>query len=129
MHSVSAISMERLQFVRLYRSLIFVQVCKWVLCAIVMGIIVCVNGLCLQSGNGIELFDGGCTQTGQSAEDCALDLCNLCILDGVDKGILGIGGMILKLLGGVLFAERCNLIEVHLQVVCHLLRKLVLWSC
>merc|ERR1739848_778510 len=69
--------------------------CERVLCTVMMGIIVCVDGLCLKTSNRIEFLDGGCTQTCQCTENCTLDLSHLCVLDCVDESILGLGRMVL----------------------------------
>mmetsp|Transcript_4854 Transcript_4854/g.10718 ORF Transcript_4854/g.10718 Transcript_4854/m.10718 type:complete len:217 (-) Transcript_4854:184-834(-) len=90
-----------------------------------VSIIVSINGLCLQPGNGVELLDCCSPQAGQCTEHCTLDLGDLGILDGINQGVLRLRGMVLQLLGSVLLAEWRNLIEVHLQVVGHLLRQLV----
>merc|ERR1719198_1223444 len=124
---LTRLSVEGLQLVCLYGSFVLVQVCKWIFGTVVMGVIVCVNGLGFESSNGVELLDGGSTQAGERPEDSALDLRDLCILHGIDQGVLSLGGMVLQLLCCVLFAERSDLIEIHLEVVCHLFRKLVLW--
>merc|ERR1719352_22502 len=121
-------SMERLQLVSLHRCFIFVQVCEWVLGTIVMRIIVGIDRLSLQTGNRVKLLDGGSTQTSECPEHGTLDLSDLSILHGIDKSVLGLRCMILQLLGSVLLAERSNLIEVHLQVVCHFLSQLVFGS-
>merc|ERR1719310_301647 len=117
---------EGLQLVSLHRSLVFVQVRQWVLRTVVVGIIVGVDGLSLQACDGVKLLDGRGTQAGQRPEDRALDLSHLRILDGVDEGVLRLGRVVLELLGRVLLAEWRNLVEVHLQVVGHLLGQVVL---
>merc|ERR1719235_809436 len=121
-------SVERLQLVCLDWGFILVQVRKRILCAVVVRIIVSVNGLCLQSRNGVELLDGGCAQSCESTEDCPLYLGHLRVLDGVDQGVLRFGCVVLQLLGSVLLTKWCDLVEVHLQVMRHLLGQFVLWS-
>merc|ERR1719263_1985639 len=93
-----------------------------------MRIIVSIDRLSLQTGNRVKLLDGGSTQTSECPEHGSLNLSDLSILNGIDKSVLGLGCMILQLLGSVLLAERSNLVEVHLEVMCHLLGKFVLWS-
>merc|ERR1719446_235568 len=91
-----------------------------------MSVIVGINGLSLETSNGVELFDGGGSQACESTEDGPFDFRNFCILNSVNKGVLGLGCMVLKLLGSVLFAKWCDLVEVHLEVVSHFLRELIL---
>merc|ERR1719440_388611 len=124
MHSV-----EGLQLVGLDWCLIFMQVREWVLGAVVVGIIVGINCLCLETCDCIKLLDGGCAKSGQSTEHSPLDFRNFGVLDGVDEGVLGLGSVILQLLGSVLFAKRRNLVEVHFQVMRHLFGQLILRCC
>merc|ERR1719243_267037 len=121
-------SVERLQLVSLHRSFIFVQVCERVLGTIVMCIIVSIDGLSFEPGNSVKFLNRGGTQTSECPEHGSLNLSDLSILNGIDKRVLGFRCMILQLLGSVLLAERSNLIEVHLQVMSHLFRELILWS-
>merc|ERR1719263_1583377 len=93
-----------------------------------MRIIVSIDRLSLQTGNRVELLDCGRTQTRECPEHGSLNLSDLSILNGIDKSVLSFRCMILQLLGSVLLAERSNLIEVHLQVMSHLFRELILWS-
>jgi len=55
--------MERLELVRLDGSFVGVQVLQRVLGTVVVGIIVGIDGLSLQSSNGIELLNGCGTKT------------------------------------------------------------------
>merc|ERR1719240_401979 len=120
--------MEGLELIRLDRRLVFVQVSQWVLGTVMMSIIVCIDGLSLKTSDRVEFLDGGCTQACQCTEYCALDLSNFRILDCINKGVLCLGSVILQLLGGVFLTKRRNLVEVHLQVMCHLLCKFVFRS-
>merc|ERR550537_641677 len=121
-------SMEGLEFVGLHGRLVFVQVCEWVLCPVVVSIVVRIDGLCLQARDCVEFLDCGSTETSQSAENSTFNLCNLRVFNGIYKSVLGLGSVVLELLGSVLLTKGRNLIEVHLQIVCHLLGKLILWS-
>merc|ERR1719158_1169887 len=123
---VLAQSVEGLQLVSLHRSLVLVQVCQRVLCAVVVGIVVRIDGLSLKTSNGVKFFDRGGTQASESPEDSTLDFGNLGVLHSVDQGVLCLCCVILQLFGGVLLTKGCNLIEVHFEVVCHLFRKLIL---
>merc|ERR1719305_1820413 len=91
-----------------------------------MRVIVCIDGLRLQTSDSIELLNSGRTQASQCAEHRTLDLGHLCVLNCIDQGVLGLRGVVLQFLRGVLFPKWSNLIEVHLQVMCHLLRELIL---
>jgi len=104
-----------------------VQVRQRVLATVVVCIVVCIDCLSFQPGNRVELLDRGCTQTGQSAEDGAFDLSHLRILNCVNQCVLSLCGVVLQFLRGVFFPERSNLVEVHLQIVRHLLRQIVRW--
>merc|ERR1719326_158776 len=121
-------SVERFELVRLHWRLVLVQVSERVLSTVVVGIVVGINGLGLKARNSIELLDGCRTEAGQGTEYRALDLRNLSVLHGIDQGVLGLCGVVLQLLGSVLLTERSNFVEVHLQVVCHLLGKVILRS-
>merc|ERR1719321_1775964 len=119
-------SMERLELVCLNRSLVLVQVSKWVLSTIVVSIIVCINGLRLEACNCVKLLNSGSAEPRQSAKHSTFDLCNFGVFDSIDEGVLSLGCVILKLLGCILFTEGCDLVEIHLEVVGHLFRKLIL---
>ena len=67
-----------------------------------MSIIVGIDGLGLEAGDGIELLDGGGTELGQLTEDDTLDFRDLSVLDGVDQGVLCGLGVLGELVGGVL---------------------------
>merc|ERR1719158_1136376 len=88
--------MEGLELVGRDRSLVLVKVSQRVLGAVVVSIIVGVDGLRLETGNGIELLDGRGAKTGQGTEHSALDFRNFRILDGVDKGVLSLGSVLLQ---------------------------------
>merc|ERR1719217_1806955 len=60
-------------------------------------------------------------------ENCPLNFRDLGILDSINEGNLGFRRMILQFLGCVFFSERRDFIEVHLQVMSHLLRQIILW--
>ena len=60
--------MEGLELVGRDRGLVLVKVSERVLGAVVMSIIVSVDGLRLETGNGIELLDGSSTKTCQRTE-------------------------------------------------------------
>merc|ERR1719171_1418897 len=119
---------EGLELVRLHRRLVLVQVAERVLRAVVVRVVVGVDRLRLEAGDGIELLDRRGTEPSERTEDCTLDLRNLGVLDGVDEGVLRVRRVVLQLLRRVLLAERCNLVEVHLEVVRHLLRQSILRS-
>merc|ERR1719428_326884 len=89
---------EGLQLVGLHWGLILVQVRQWILGAVVVSIIVRIDGLCLQARNGVKLLDRGGAQASQRTEDRALDLRHLSVLDGVDKCVLSLRRVILELL-------------------------------
>mmetsp|Transcript_22480 Transcript_22480/g.36983 ORF Transcript_22480/g.36983 Transcript_22480/m.36983 type:complete len:237 (-) Transcript_22480:55-765(-) len=120
--------MERFEFVGLYRRLILVQMCQWVLGPVVMRVIVCINSLRLKACDGVELLDGCGTKPGESPEHGALDLSYLRILHSVHERVLRLRSMVLELLRGVLLSERGNLVEVHLQIMCHLLCEIIFRS-
>merc|ERR1719263_9757 len=121
-------SMERLKLVCLYRCLIFVQVCERILGTIMMRIIVCIDGLGLQPGNGVKLLDGRRAKACERAEHCSLNLCNLRVLYCVHKCVLCLSCMVLQLLRRVLLTKRSDFVEVHLEIMRHLLRKFILGS-
>merc|ERR1719198_442350 len=126
-HFESAL-VERLELVGLHRSLVLMEMSERILCAIVVGIVVCVNGLRLKASNCIKLLDSRCAQPCQCSEHSALDLGDFCVFHSVDEGVLCLGGVILELLCGILLTEGRNLVEIHLEVMCHLLGKLILRS-
>ena len=119
--------MERLELVGLDWGLVLVQVAEWVLGTVVVSIIVGINGLGLEAGNGIEFLNRGSTETGKCTEDRTLNLRNFRILNRIDEGILRLGGVVLELLGSVLFAEWSDLVKVHFQIMSHFLCELILW--
>merc|ERR1719326_1864771 len=114
-------SVERLELVCLHRSLILMKMGQWILSTVVVRIIVCIDGLRLEACNGIELLDRRSTETCKSPENSTFDLRDFSVLNSVHQGILGLGRMVLKFFSCVFLAKRCNLVEVHLKVVCHLL--------
>ena len=61
-------------------------------------------GLRLEAGDGVELLDRRGAEARQGAEDRALDLRHLGVLDGVDEGVLRLRRVVLQLLGRVLLA-------------------------
>merc|ERR1719221_2293176 len=67
-------SVERLELVRFHRCLVLMQVRQGVLRTIVVGIVVRIDRLSLEPGNGIELLDSCCSKARQSTEHRALDL-------------------------------------------------------
>mmetsp|Transcript_38162 Transcript_38162/g.69620 ORF Transcript_38162/g.69620 Transcript_38162/m.69620 type:complete len:222 (+) Transcript_38162:146-811(+) len=101
---------------------------KRVFGTVVVRIVVGVDGLRFKAGDRIELFDCGSTQTRQGPKDGPFDLSHFGVLHGIHKRVLCLRGMILELLGGVLFAERSNLVEIHFQVMCHLLCEIIFRS-
>merc|ERR1719263_2623385 len=126
-HRDPASSVEGLELVGLDWCLIFVKVSEWVLSTVVVGIIVRIDGLGLEAGNGVKLLDSRCSQASECSEHSSLDLSHLGILDCVHKSVLCFGRMILQLLGGIFLTERGNLVEVHLKIMCHLLCEIILW--
>ena len=77
------------------------QVSQRVLGAVVVSVIVRVDGLRFQAGDGVELLDGRRTQAGQGTEHSPLDFSDFGVLDGVDESVLGLRGVSLQLLGGI----------------------------
>lgn len=73
--------------------------------------------------DGVEFLDRGSPEAGQRPEDGTFDFRDFRVLNSVNQGILRLGGMVLKFLRGVLFSERRNFVEVHLQVVGHFVRE------
>jgi len=61
--------------------LVLVQVCE-------RGIIVCINGLGLETRNCVKLLDGCRRKASQHVENLAFDLRNLSFLESVDQGVL-----------------------------------------
>mmetsp|Transcript_1296 Transcript_1296/g.4018 ORF Transcript_1296/g.4018 Transcript_1296/m.4018 type:complete len:250 (+) Transcript_1296:51-800(+) len=120
--------MEGLQLVCLHGRLILMQVRQGVLGTVVVRIIVGVDGLRLQPRDGVKFLDGCCPEPRKGTEDRPLDLRDLRVLHGVHERVLRLRGVVLQLLGGVLLAEGRDLVEVHLQVVRHLLGQVVLGS-
>merc|ERR1719401_2009471 len=106
---------EGLELVGLNWRLIFVQMSQRILCAIMMSVIVCVNSLRFQTSNRVKLLDSRGPKPGQRAEDCTLDFRDFSVLNSIHERILCLRRMILQLFRRVLFAERRNLVEVHLQ--------------
>merc|ERR1719323_245631 len=121
------VSVEGLELVCLHRCLVLVQVRQGILRSVMVSIIVSVNSLGFKASYRIELLDGSGAEACEGTEDSALDLSHLGILHSIDQCVLRLCRMVLELLGGILFAERGNLIEVHLQVMRHLLCQIVLW--
>mmetsp|Transcript_1295 Transcript_1295/g.4015 ORF Transcript_1295/g.4015 Transcript_1295/m.4015 type:complete len:253 (+) Transcript_1295:51-809(+) len=117
--------MEGLQLVCLHGRLILMQVRQGVLGTVVVRIIVGVDGLRLQPRDGVKFLDGCCPEPRKGTEDRPLDLRDLRVLHGVHERVLRLRGVVLQLLGGVLLAEGRDLVEVHLQVVRHLLGQVV----
>merc|ERR1740130_1081355 len=121
------LSMEGLELVCLDRGLILVQVGKRILSTIVVRVVVSIDGLSFETSDRIKFFDGGSAQPSECPEHGPLNFCNLGVLHGVDECVLCLCGVVLQLLGGVLFAERRDFVEVHFQIVRHLLCQLILW--
>ena len=104
--------MERLELVRLDGRLVLVQVRERVLRAVVVRVVVRVDGLRLQARDRVELLDRRGTEPGERTEHGALDLRDLGVLNSVHKGVLGLRRVVLQLAGGVLFAEWRDLVEI-----------------
>merc|ERR1719473_1051969 len=119
-------SVERLELVRFDRCLVLMEVCQRIFCTIVVSIVVGINGLCFQTCDGIKLLDGGGTQACQGTEHCAFDLSHLSVFHCVHQGVLRLGSMVLELLRCVFLTKGCDLVEIHLQVVCHFFGKFIL---
>ena len=64
-----------------------------------------IDGLRLETGNRVELLDRRRAKPRQRAEDSALDLGHLSVLNGVHEGVLRVRGVVLELLRRVLLAE------------------------
>merc|ERR1719264_1214033 len=99
-----------------------------VLSAVVVRIIVSVDRLRLQPSNRVKLFDGCSAQPGQRPKDCSLDLCHLCVLHCIHQRVLSLRRVVLQFLCCVLLAKRGNLVEIHLEVMGHLLGQIILWG-
>jgi len=97
-----------------------------VLRAVVVSIVVRVDGLRLQASDRVELLDRRRAEARQRTEHGTLDLCHLRVLHRINERVLRLGGVVLELLRRVLLTERGNLVEVHLQIVRHLLSQLIL---
>lgn len=82
----------------------------------------------LQSGDGVELLDRRRAQAGERPEHRPLDLGDLGVLHSVHERVLGLRRVVLELLRRVLLPKRSNLVEVHLEIVGHLLGQVVLWA-
>merc|ERR1719183_1899734 len=90
-----------------------------------MRVVIGVDGLSFQASYGIKLLDGGRSQACERTEYSTFDFCHLCILHGIYEGILCLCRMVLQLFGGVFFAEWCDFVEIHFQIVRHLLGQVV----
>merc|ERR1719382_1630533 len=101
-------SVEGGVLVRNHRRLVVLEVVQRVLPAVVVLVIVLVQGLRFQASHRVELLYLCRAQPRQSAVDGTLYLCRLRVLDGVDERLLRLSGVDLKLLGGVLLPERRN---------------------
>ena len=108
-------SVEGLQLVGLHRGLVLVQVGERVLGPVVVGIIVGVDGLGLQAGDGVELLDRRGAQAGQGPEDRALDLRHLGVLHRVHEGVLGLRGVVLELVARERVRVRVRSLEMTLK--------------
>merc|ERR1719330_559378 len=117
--------MERLQLIRLYRGLILMQMGEWVLGTVVMCVVVCIDCLRLQTSNSIKLFDGCRTQASQGTEHCPLDLCDLSIFHSIDQCVLRRRSMILQLLRCIFLAKRCDLVEIHFEIMRHFCGQII----
>merc|ERR1719387_1241386 len=76
-------SMEALEFIGLHWRLILMEMRKRILCAVMVSIIVRIDGLGLQSRNGIKFLDCRSTKPGKCSKNCALNFSNLCILNSI----------------------------------------------
>merc|ERR1719171_1221262 len=119
-------SVEGLELVGLHRRLILVEVREGVFCPVVMRIVVRINGLSLKARNRVEFFDSRCAKARKRAEHCTLDLRHLGVLHGINQRVLRLCSVVLELLRSVLLTEWRNLVEVHLKIVGHLLRQVIL---
>merc|ERR1719433_1813560 len=101
-------SMEGHQLVCCNWWLINTQMLQGILVSVMMSIIVGINCLCLEPGDGVELLDLCRPQTRESAEDNTLDLSHLRILHSIHKSVLSPRCMVLQLICSILFAKRSN---------------------
>merc|ERR550514_1338883 len=97
--------------VRLHRSLVAVQRRERVLVPIVVSVIVRIDGLRLETRDGIELLDARGTQARQCTEHRTLNLSNLGVLDRIDESLLSSLSVLRQLLSGVLLSERSDLVK------------------
>merc|ERR1719313_1442525 len=104
------------------------QMGQWILSPVVMGIIVRIDSLGLQSSNGVEFLDCGSAEPGQRTEDSSLDFCNLSVFHCINEGILRLCGVVLQLFGCVFLPKGSNFVEIHLQVVGHFFCQFIFWS-
>merc|ERR1712227_498871 len=104
--------MERLELVSFNRCFIFMQMCKGILCTVMVGIVVGINRLCFKASNRVKFLDCRCAKACESPEDSSLDLCHLCVLHRIDEGVLRLCSMVLQLLRCVLLPEGRNLVEI-----------------
>merc|ERR1719262_1299562 len=104
-------SVERLELVGFHGSLVLVEVCEWVFRPVMVGIVVSVNGLRLETRDGIKLLDRGRPEAGEGTENGPLDFGNLRVLHCVHQCVLCLRGVVLELLCGVFLSERGDLVE------------------
>merc|ERR1740130_1329362 len=123
----ASISVERFELNSLDRRLVLVKMGEGILGSVVGCIVVRVNCLSFKTSDGIKFFYGGSAQPGESSEHSTLDFSHLRILNCVNKSVLSLRGMVLELLGSVLFAKWGYLVEVHFKIMGHFLCKLILW--
>merc|ERR1719359_2505893 len=126
--SQSAISVERLELVGLHWCLVLVQMRERILRPVVVCIIVGIDGLCFQTCDGIKFLNGGGAQTCQRSEHCSFDLGHLRVLHCIHKGVLSLCRMVLQLLCCIFLTKGRDLVEVHLEIVGHLLGQFILRS-
>ena len=103
--------MERLELVRLHRGLVLVQVTERVLGAVVVCIVVRINGLRLEACDRVELLDSRSAKPRERTKNRTLDLRNLCVLDGIHEGVLRVRGVVLQLLRRILLADGAILLK------------------
>merc|ERR1719191_1073587 len=94
LHGSLAINIHEL--VCLHRSLILMKMGQWILSTVVVGIIVCIDGLRFKACNGIELLDRRSTETCKSPEHSTFDLRHLSVLHCINKSVLGLSCMVLQ---------------------------------
>merc|ERR550532_637626 len=92
-----------------------VQIVQGVLVPVMVVVVVLVDGLRLEAGNGVKLLDLRRSEARQGAEDGALDLRDLGVFHGIDEGVLRPRRVRLQLARGVLLAEGRNLCAVRLS--------------